>query len=81
MDNYYTRNVLAQCIESFSKGRVKVIGTVRPNMIGSQNKIIVQNTFKDLNTVGSCEKGNWAVTPVYSKTKTGIKKVKQYIFY
>ena len=62
-DNFYTRHKLAQQLIKVTDGEMKMIGTVRLNLVDGVNRVNIkeaQGKLKD------SERGHWALCEVYN---------------
>ena len=71
MDNFYTRHSLARKIKQLTKDEIKVIGTVKLNLLDAYNK---KNVTEAIQIMQNMPMGSWLLVQCFdSKPKRSTK--------
>ena len=74
LDNFYTRHQVAKTLLRITGGKVRTIGTISLNNVGSVNKKYIMSANEELD---GREKGSYAIAPVHTtlndKERSGAK--------
>ena len=71
MDNFYSRHTFATNLKKFSDNNIKVIGTVRCNMVDSANR---DNVLKGLERVNDKPMHSWVLVRAHDKVESTSNK-------
>ena len=71
MDNFYSRHTFATHLKKFSDNDIKVIGTVRCNMVDSANR---DNVLKGLERVNDKPMHSWVLVRAHDKVESTSNK-------
>ena len=71
VDNFYTRHMLGLGVDRLSMGRVKLLGTIKTNLICSHSKKLVQKMSK---TIADLKRGSWCMVKCYQQETAEMSK-------
>ncbi|ETK88251.1 hypothetical protein L915_07477 [Phytophthora nicotianae] len=65
-DNFYTRHTYARAIDAFTDGDVRVLGTVRLNLVDKHNKVAFEPAVE---CIAKQERGSWELVAAVDPEK------------